>query len=52
MTFIYAPQCSYAKTSMSEMFISRSFNNLKAVDSIEVNAVYQIPNFGGWVSDK
>jgi hypothetical protein len=50
MNLGYAPQYSYAKTGVSDILVSRSFNNLKAGDSIVVNAVYQIPDFGGWAS--
>lgn len=50
MNLSYAPQYSYAKTGVSDILISRSFNDLKAGDSIQVNAVYQIPDFGGWSS--
>lgn len=50
MNLSYAPQYSYAKTGVSDILISRSFNDLKAGDSIQVHAVYQIPDFGGWDS--
>jgi hypothetical protein len=50
MNLSYASQYSYAKTGVSDILASRSFNNLKAGDSIELNAVYQIPDFGGWAS--
>lgn len=50
MNLGYAPQYSYAKTGVSDILVSRSFNNLKAGASIQVNAVYQIPDFCGWAS--
>ncbi|MGC8775552.1 MAG: hypothetical protein ACP5R6_09890 [Chlorobaculum sp.] len=50
MNLSYAPRYSYAKTGVSDILVSRSFNNLKAGDSIQVSAVYQIPDFGGWAS--
>ncbi|AOS84037.1 hypothetical protein BIU88_07725 [Chlorobaculum limnaeum] len=50
MNLSYAPQYSYAKTGVSDILVSRSFNDLKAGDSIQVRAVYQIPDFGGWTS--
>jgi len=48
MNLGYAPHYSYAKTGVSDILVSRSFNNLKAGASIQVNSVYQIPDFGGW----
>lgn len=50
MNLSYAPQYSYARTGVSDILVSRSFNNLKAGASLQVNAVYQIPDFGGWAS--
>ena len=50
MNLSYAPQYSYAKTGVSDILVSRSFNDLKAGDSIQIKAVYQIPDFGGWAS--
>jgi hypothetical protein len=50
MNLSYAPQYSYARTGVSDVLVSRSFNNLKAGASIQVNAVYQIPDFGDWAS--
>lgn len=50
MNLSYAPQYSYARTGVSDILASRSINDLKAGDSIQVSAVYQIPDFGGWAS--
>jgi len=49
MNLSYAPQYSYAMTGVSEVLVSKPFGMLKAGDSIDINASYQIPDFGGWV---